>query len=83
MQSIIISKNLLLQGIVKAARIDKSIGVWARVQITDLFVSITHGGSNVTFSLGCFSAPWCWRLQGLVRKEGPIFPKQLFIFYQR
>lgn len=83
MQSIITLRYLLLQGIVKAASIDRSIRVWARLQVTDLFVTITHNGLNVTFSLGSFSAPWCWRLQSLVRKGGPIFPKQLFIFYQR
>lgn len=46
-------------------------------------MSISHDGLNVTFSLGCFSAPLCWRLQDLVRKGGPIFPKKLFMFYQR
>lgn len=83
MRSIIILRNSLPQGIIKAASIDRSIRVWAKVQRTDLFVSISHDGLNVTFSLGCFSAPLCWRLQDLVRKGGPIFPKKLFMFYQR
>lgn len=56
MQSILISRNLLLQDLVKVASIERSIRVWARVQRTDLFVSITCDGLNVIFSLGCFSA---------------------------
>lgn len=67
----------MLQGVVKASSIDWSIRVWARARRTDLFASITHDDLNVMFSLGSFSAAWCWRLQGLAGKGGATFLQQL------
>lgn len=43
--------------------------------VEDKSVSITRDSLNVMFGLGCFSATWCWRLQGLAGKGGPIFPQ--------
>lgn len=82
MQRIIILKNLLLQGIVKAASTDRSIKAWTKACRREVFVSITCDDLNVMFSLGYFSAAWCWRLLGLVGKRGLFSPVQLFMHYQ-